>query len=217
MCCVDPRGWPAQRAAAAAVSSCALPTVDRMNANATAGQSVRQTSRRLYEEAAWRALGSALLLGFGVAIGAGGGGGVGALIIGGGLLVGNDARERARSARRFKIGAIAEERVGSRLWALEAWDWLVEHDVQKRGGGNIDHVVDSPAVTFVIDTKASKWDLRDIAQAHRHAEWAARHYGGEREIVPVICVQGSNQHVEVVDGVYTVGAPWVNDFLLNRG
>ena len=188
-----------------------------MNANATAGQSVRQTSRRLYQEAGWRALGSALLLGLGVAIGAGGGSGVGAIFIGGGLLFGNDARQRARSARCFKIGAIAEERVGSRLWDLETWGWLVEHDVAKRGGGNIDHVVHSSEVTFVIDTKASRWDSRDIAQAHRHAEWAARHYGGQREIVPVICVQGSSQHCELLDGVYTVGAPHLKDFLLDRG
>jgi len=188
-----------------------------MSANMIAEKSVRQTFRRLYKEAGWRALGSAVLLAIGLALGVGAGGGFGALLIAGGLLAGNEARGRARSARRFKIGAIAEERVGSRLLALEAWGWLVEHDVQKRDGGNIDHVVHSPAVTFLIDTKASKWDYRDIAQAHRHAKWAARHYGGQREIVPVICVQGSSRRVDFIDGVYTVGAPQLKDFLLDRG
>jgi hypothetical protein len=188
-----------------------------MNANAIAGQSVRQTSRRLYEEAGSRALGAALLLFLGIAIGARGGGGVGALLIGAGLYVGIGARERARSAHNFKVGAVAEERVGSRLWALEGWGWLVEHDVAKRGGGNVDHIVHSPAVTFVIETKRSSWDYRAIGQAHRHADWAARHYGGEREIVPVICVQRSSQYPELIDGAYIVGAPHLKGFLLDRG
>jgi hypothetical protein len=188
-----------------------------MNANAIAGQSVRQTSRRLYEEAGSRALGAALLLFLGIAIGAKGGGGVGALLIGAGLYVGIGARERARSAHNFKVGAVAEERVGSRLWALEDWGWLVEHDVAKRGGGNVDHVVQSPGVTFVIETKRSHWDYRAIGQVHRHADWAARHYGGEREIVPVICVQRSGQYPELIDGVYIVGAPHLKGFLLDRG
>ena len=194
-----------------------VPTVDRMNANTIAGQSVRQTSRRLYGEAGSRALGSVLLLVLGVAIGASGGGGVGALLIGAGLLIGHGARERARSAHHFKVGAVAEERVGSRLWALEDWGWLVEHDVAKRGGGNVDHVVHSPATTFVIETKRSHWDYRAIDQAHRHADWAARHYSGERKIVPVVCVQRSSQHPELIDGVYTVGAPHLKGFLLDSG
>ncbi len=178
---------------------------------------MRQTSGRLYREAAEWALGSALLFGLGLAIGASGGGGVGALLIAGGLLVANGARTRARSARRFKAGAIAEERVGSRLWVLEECGWLVEHDVQKRGGGNVDHVVHSPGVTFVIDTKASSWSYRDISQAHRHVEWAAGYFGAGREIVPVICVQRSNQEAKLIDSVYTLGAPRIKGFLLDRG
>jgi Nuclease-related domain len=188
-----------------------------MYANASLpGQSVRRGSRRLYEEAGWRALGSAALLALGVAIGAGGGGGAGA-IVGAGLLVGNEARLRARSARRFKIGAIAEERVAARLWPLDERGWLVEHDIQKRGGGNVDHVVHSPAVTFVIDTKAGRWGERDLAQAHRHVDWAACRYGALREIVAVICVGASELPPALFDGVYVIGAPHLVDFLLDRG
>jgi hypothetical protein len=188
-----------------------------MAENETPGQSVRQTSQRFYAEAVWRALGSAVLLTIGVAIGADAGGGIGAIFIGVGLLVGINARQRGRMGRRFKIGAVAEERVGSRLWALEARGWLVQQDVVKSGGGNIDHLVQSPAVTFVIETKASTYGPRDVAQAHRHADWAARRYGDEREIVAVICLQGSNQRVEFINGVYRVGASHLVDFLLDRG
>jgi hypothetical protein len=197
--------------------SCRVPTVDRMNINENAGQSVRATSHRLYGEAGRRVLGAAILLGLGVAVGSAGGAGVGMILVGAGLFVAIEARRQVRSARRFKIGAIAEERVGSRLWQLERWGWLVEQDVQKRGGGNVDHVVHSPQATFVIDTKAARWRGRDIAQAHRHAEWASLHYGGAEEIVAVVCVQNSKQRAELVDGIYTVGASRLVDFLLDRG
>lgn len=188
-----------------------------MNVNETAGQSVRLTSRRLYGEAGRKALIAAVLLAVGIAVGAAGGGGVGAILVGAGVFVAIDVRQRVRSARRFKIGAIAEERVGSRLWELESWGWLVEQDVQKRGGGNVDHIVHSPLATFVIDTKASRCRARDIAQAHRHAEWASLHFGDVEEIVAVVCIQGSKQRAEFVDGVYTVGASHLVGFLLDRG
>lgn len=193
------------------VVSCAPPTVDRMYASP--GGSVRETSRRLYEQAGLRALVAAVLLALGVAIGARGGGGVGAILIAAGILVAYGAWGRARSARGFRIGAIAEERVGARLGALEGRGWAVEHDVQKRGGGNVDHVVHAAGVTFAIDTKAARWRHRDLAQAHRHADWAARRYGGGREVVPVICVQGADLPAALHDGVYVVGAPRLVDFL----
>jgi len=133
-----------------------------------------------------------------------------------GVLFAWDAWRRGRAGRRFRVGAVAEERVGSRLWKLEELGWLVEHDVQKGGGGNIDHVVQSPAVTFVIETKVGggRWDL---AQALRHAQWAARHYRGQRAVIPVLCLQHSRQRPELVDGVYRVGACHLVDLMLDRG
>jgi hypothetical protein len=197
--------------------SWAVPTVDRMNASETAGYSVRLTSRRLYGEAGCAAVASVGLLVIGTVLGPGAGGGAGTLCIGFGLLAAIRARARAQSARRFKIGAIAEERVGSRLWALEDRGWLVEHDVQKAGGGDIDHLVHSPAVTFVIETKRSQCDARAISQVQRHAGWAADRYGPKREIVALVCVARSTQPPRSVDGVYEVGAPRLVDFLLDRG
>jgi hypothetical protein len=220
MCCASGHETSTPITNLAGVPSCTIPTLERMDKNEIPGQSVRQASQRFYAEAGWSALGAAVLLTIGVAIGADAGGGVGAIFIGVGLLLGINARQRRRRGHRFEIGAVAEERVGSRLWALEERGWLVEQDVLKSGGGNIDHVVHSPGVTFVIDTKASKhskYGSRSIAQAYRHAEWAARHYGDAREIVAVICLQGSNQYVKFVNGVYQVGAAHLVNFLLDRG
>ena len=54
------------------MSSSAVSTLDRMNANEVAGHSVRVTSRRLHGEAGGRALIAGMLLAAGLAIGAGG-------------------------------------------------------------------------------------------------------------------------------------------------
>ena len=188
-----------------------------MSSAQVAGRSVRRASRHFYGAALLRAACSAALLSIGTALGTVGAGEVGALFIGVGLLLAWDALQRKRSGRRFAVGATAEERVGSRLWKLEELGWLVAHDVQKGGGGNIDHLVHSPAVTFVIETKAGGWRPSDLVQVQRHAEWAIDHYQGEREVVPVLCVQASKRGPEFINGVHVVGAPFLVDLLLDRG
>lgn len=188
-----------------------------MNTTMIAGRSVRLTSRHHYERATFLALIAIVLVGLGALIGADGAGGTGALLVAIGLLVAWEVRGRLFAARRYRVGAIAEERVGSRLWALEDRGWLVFHDVQKGDGGNVDHLVHSPAVTFVIETKASCCRERDIEQARRHARWAAELYGKGREVIPVICVHRIEDRPRLVEGVYVLGAPQLVDFILNRG
>lgn len=158
-----------------------------------------------------------MLLAIGLALGAIGATEAAGFFIAGGLLLALSARRRRGKGERFRIGVIAEERVGSRLWKLEELGWLLEHDVQKGGGGNIDHLVHSPAVTFVIETKAGAGKARDRAQVLRHAEWATRRYGGLREVVPIFCLQRSKQKPESIGGVYRVGASCLVDLMLDRG
>jgi hypothetical protein len=187
-----------------------------MNSVTPAGHSVRQASRRLFGEALVCAGFSAAFLALGLILGELAGGEIGALCIAVGILLAWNAGTRRRAGGRFRVGAIGEERIGSRLWKLEEAGWLVEHDVQKGGGGNIDHVVYSPAVTFVIETKAGRCAPRDLAQALRHAEWAEWRYLG-RKIVPVLCLQHSKQAPELIDGVWRVGSDELLGFLLDRG
>ena len=142
---------------------------------------------------------------------------MGALFVAIAVVVGWEARKRLHLARRYRVGAVAEECVGSRLSVLEERGWLVEHDVRKSGRGNIDHLVHAPAVTFLIETKAARWRERDIEQARRHVRWAAARYGRERDLVGVICVQRSEDRPRQVDGVYVVGAVHLVDLLADRG
>ena len=213
----DPRPGVAAALAFSPSPSCGAPTLDRMKTSAIAGHSVRQSARHHYEQAGLLALFAAALLAVAVLIGAEAVGGAGALFCAIGLLVAFEARRQLRLAHGFKVGAVSEERVGSRLWALEDCGWLVANDVQKEGGGNVDHLVQSPAVTFVIETKTSRYRERDVEQARRHARWASALYGSGREVISVICVQRSKDRARLVGGVYVVGAPHLVNFLLDRG
>jgi hypothetical protein len=217
MCCADLPRTSGDRTIARAMSSSAPPTVVRMNSEAPAGYSVRRSSLRLYGEAQSCAALSAMLLAIGLILFQLGVREMAALFIAVGVLFAWSAWTRLRAGGRFKAGAVAEERIGSRLWRLEEIGWLVEHDVQKGGGGNIDHLVYSPAVTFVIETKARRCAPRDLAQVLRHSEWAERRYLGGRRIVPVLCLQHSKKPPEMVDGVWEVGSRHLVDFLLDRG
>ncbi len=126
------------------------------------------------------------------------------------------SRERSHMAGAFELGAESEVRVGALLAEVQNWGWALQRDVLKGRRGNIDHVALSDSTIFTIDTKRSTWRERDLDQAHRHAEWAAAHYRGQRPIVPVICVQRSGQLAEEVDGVVVVGSARLLDFLRSQ-
>lgn len=197
--------------------SCGPPTLGRMRTSAIAGHSVRQSARHHYGQAGLLALLGAALLTLAVLIGASAGDEAAAIPCAIGVLLAFEARRQLRLAHRFKVGAVSEERVGSRLWALEDRGWLVANDVEKEGGGNVDHLVQSPAVTFVIETKTSRCWERDLEQLRRHAHWASALYGSEREVISVICVQRSRDRARLVGGVYVVGSSHLVNFLLDRG
>jgi hypothetical protein len=115
------------------------------------------------------------------------------------------------------LGADAEVRVGAQLDSLRDVGFAVEHDVRKKGRGNVDHVVHAGSVTFLIDTKRSTWRGADLGQARRHAEWASSHYGSRRVFVSVICVQRSQKPPHVVENVHIVSGSDIRSFVMSRG
>lgn len=180
----------------------------------TPGASVRRTERRLHFKAGLRIMGAVVLLAAAIAVLAKGSSSSAILLaIGGGFSL-LSARRVVERARAFGLGAIAEEEIGSLLDQLGA-PWLVEHDVQKGGGGNVDHILHSPAGIYLIDTKRSRYREKDFDQARRHTAWGYRRFGGDSHIVPVICVQRSDLRPELIQGVWIVGAGQLQSFLLS--
>jgi hypothetical protein len=200
-----------------AVTSCAIPILEGMgriaNGYRTPGLSANCSASRHRNAALHRGAWAVLCLACAVATIVKGAPNGALLWIALAAYLASKARERLHLESSFRLGAEAEERVGILLDEAMGWGWAVEHDVLKQGGGNIDHVVHSPSMTFTIDTKRSSWCGRDLDQAHRHAEWAIRYYGAQRPIAPVICVQRSGDPAMEVDGVVVVGGTRLLGFL----
>jgi hypothetical protein len=76
------------------------------------------------------------------------------LLLGGALFWG--ARRSQRVADRWRVGADAERAVQHALSGLADSGWVVRNGVRWPGGGDIDHLVRSPAgVGFAIETKCA--------------------------------------------------------------
>lgn len=184
------------------------PNVTSEPLNSTPGGSVRAVARTDFASAGWKAFKVAALVAVAIALLLRGAPHVAALVACLAVATGRGARRSFLKAQRFSRGAVSEEKVAAQLGTLvDDPSWRVEHDLVKPSGGNIDHVVHSSVRTFVIDTKRSRWRVEDITQAHRHAEWAARHFGSRRLIVPIICIDRSDQQPILLNGIWVVGRP----------
>jgi hypothetical protein len=66
------------------------------------------------------------------------------------IWVRDDAPQHVLNWRR---GAEGERRTEKTLRRLERKGWTVEHDIQREGGANVDHVVRGPGGVFLLETK----------------------------------------------------------------
>jgi hypothetical protein len=82
------------------------------------------------------------------------------------------------AAERNRVGADSEAAVRRRLAPLRREGWQVRHARPRPGGGDIDHVVVSPAGRrFLIETKTRRYTSEDLARIR-----------GAASDVPVLCV-----------------------------
>lgn len=58
-----------------------------------------------------------------------------------------------RHIENWGVGAAGERRTEKALRSLQRTGWYLTHDVERPGGGNIDHLAIGPGGVFVIDTK----------------------------------------------------------------
>ncbi len=83
-----------------------------------------------------------------------------------------------RAAARNRVGADSERAVRRRLAPLRREGWGVRHARPRPGGGDIDHVVVSPAGRrFLIETKTRRYTSEDLARIR-----------GAASDVPVLCI-----------------------------
>jgi hypothetical protein len=68
-------------------------------------------------------------------------------------LVLNTRDEPPQHVQNWKRGAEGERKTEKALRVLERRGWKVEHDIQRHGRANLDHVVTGPPGVFLLETK----------------------------------------------------------------
>ena len=93
---------------------------------------------------------------------------------------------RTELSRRWTIGANAETAVGTTLNELRKQGFVVLHDVEHEGEGNVDHLVSGPTGVYLIETKARRYERKHLAKARRQAARLNESLGVW--VTPVICL-----------------------------
>jgi hypothetical protein len=133
--------------------------------------------------------------------------------------LGGAGRRRLGLAHRNRVGANSERRVRRELDRLRRDGWQVRHGVDWPGGGDIDHLLRSPAgVGYVVETKTRSFEDRHLQRTARAAGWAAgRRRRYPRGVVPVLCVVRSRDRERYHGEVLVVSADRLVAALRNRG
>lgn len=118
------------------------------------------------------------------------------------LGVGLFAKLLIEDGQAWQRGGAGEERVGKALRPLERRGWVIEHDLMKPTGGNIDHLAAGPGGVFTIETKANRFGGAGIRQARSHASYASKRLGVP--VTPLICVANSKARPKEYGGVLVV-------------
>jgi hypothetical protein len=92
-----------------------------------------------------------------------------------------------KEADRWWAGSAAEARVAAELERLREEGWLVVHNLDRDGRGNVDHFVSGPSGAYAIETKSGRYRAADRGQAIGNALWAREKFG-ERWVTPILCV-----------------------------
>lgn len=100
------------------------------------------------------------------------------------------ARHSMRLAERWRLGADSERAVQHALKGLADSGWVMRNGVRWPGGGDIDHLVRSPAgVGFAIETKTRTFSEKHLRRTAATARWAARRRRRyPAGVVPMLCV-----------------------------
>lgn len=126
------------------------------------------------------------------------------LLLGAGLFW--KARCSQRLADRWRVGADSERAVQRALKGLGDSGWVVRNGVRWPGGGDIDHLVRSPAGGgFVIETKTRTFSEEHLRRTAATARWASRRRRRyPAGVVPVLCVVRARRVESRYGGVVVV-------------
>jgi Holliday junction resolvase-like predicted endonuclease len=112
---------------------------------------------------------------------------------------------------RWRKGAQAEEAVGETLNELRREGWVLMHDIERVGEGNIDHIASGPDGVFLVETKARRYEEAHLVKAKRQA--ARLHDELGVWVTPVICLHTRKAKPFRTHGVWVVPHERLLDWL----
>jgi hypothetical protein len=113
-------------------------------------------------------------------------------------------------AVRWLGGARAEEAVGEVLDKLRP-EFVVMHDLDQVGPGNVDHVVSGPTGVYMVETKRHGYKDDDLRKARGRAAAIGNQLGVW--VTPVICLATRECDPFKHDRVWVVPPTRINDWM----
>lgn len=95
--------------------------------------------------------------------------------------------ELADELLRWRRGERAETAIGELLEQLRPEGFVVMHDIEQAGEGNIDHFLWGPTGVFMIESKYKSYYFRALRKARRQAKKLSIELG-DHWVQPVICL-----------------------------
>ena len=138
--------------------------------------------------------------------------GVGAAMLA--LLAFLAADRRSNEAVAWTSGGRAEREIGLDLEQLRADGTLVLHDVELDDGGYVDHIVCGPRGTFVVESKARRYEDHHLRRTKRQASSLHGQLGVW--VTPVVCLAERVDRPHRRDGVWIMGKPHLLEWLSTR-
>jgi len=117
-------------------------------------------------------------------------------------------------AVRFRRGWAAEKAVGEELNRLRNEGFVVMHDVEQAGEGNIDHIVSGSTGVYLIETKFRGYQHGALRKARRQA--AKLHDELGNWVTPVICIDGRRGNPFRHERVWVVPRECIVDWIRSQ-
>lgn len=112
---------------------------------------------------------------------------------------------------RWLRGARAEQSVGETVNALRRDGWIVMHDIEQAGEGNIDHLASGTNGVYLIETKQRRYLDLDLTKAKRQA--AKLHDELGVWVTPLVCLHERRDPPRRTHGVWVVPQRHLLDWL----
>jgi Holliday junction resolvase-like predicted endonuclease len=103
---------------------------------------------------------------------------------------------------RLLRGARAERDVGETLNVLRKEGWVVMHDIEQMGEGNIDHIASGPTGVYLVETKTRRYLDGQLTKVKRQA--AKLHDELGVFVTPLICLHSREGKPFKTHGVWVV-------------